>query len=195
VLHEWASRLKLLSAGRYANGAIVALIILASVGTGFLASRLWPLPTSLTPTLKITSADATSPGRQIDIRPASRALADGTVPSTKSEPVDVTENPAGVPFVLLNKGATEQPRPFEEGVQLSTAKSPDVPDVSADQRKPPTRPAGRSRVEKAPSPQLARGQRKHQAQANLAQPSPGPTGYQRDAAMRDFMSHGPPFRY
>ena len=74
MLHEWATRLKLLSAGRYANGAIVALIILASAGTGFLASRLWPLPTSLAPTLKITSADATSPSRQIDIRPASRAL-------------------------------------------------------------------------------------------------------------------------
>ena len=192
MLHEWATRLKLLSADRYANGAIVALIILASAGTGFLASRLWPLPTSLAPTLKITSADATSPGRQMDIRPASRALADGNVPSTKSEPVDVTENPAGVPFVLLNKGAAEQPRLLEESIQLSTAKSPDV---SADQRKPPTRPAGRSRVEKAPSPQLARGQRKYQAQANLAQPSPGPTGYQRDAAMRDFMSHGPPFRY
>jgi hypothetical protein len=170
---------------------MAALIILASAGTGFLASRLWPLATPPAPTLKVASSDAITVNheslQQIDIRSASRAL----TPASKSEPTDVTEKPAGASFVLLNPGTSEQPRPFEESMQPSTAKSPDV---SADQRKPPTRPAGRPREENVPSPQVARGQRKHQAEANRAQPAPGPPGYQRDAAMRDFMSPNPPFR-
>jgi hypothetical protein len=193
-VHE---RINLLSADRYARGTLVALVILASLGTGFLASRLWPLPASPAPTLEVTSSDATvhthdSPSKQFAVRSASRALAVGNAPSAKTEPVDVTENSAGAPFVLLNPDTADQPREVEESTQRSTAESPDE---SADQRKRPTRSAAHPREEKVPSPRLARGQRKDQASTNLAQPSPGPTGYQRDAAMRDFMSHNPPFRH
>jgi hypothetical protein len=192
VLREWVTRPKLLPADRCARGTIATLVILSSAGTGFLANRLWPLPTFLAPTLKANSSGTAVLKEHNDIRSAPPALADRNVPSTKGEPVDVTENPAGAPFVLLNPGTAEQPREVKGSTLRPTAKSLDE---SAEQQSPQTGPAGSPREEKVPSPQLARGQRKHRAEANLAQPAPGPTGYQRDAAMRDFMSHNPPFRH
>jgi hypothetical protein len=189
VVHE-ATKTALHYCGR---GTIAAVVILASAGTGFLASRLWPLSTPLAPVLKITSSDATvlkydSPSKQIDAHSALRAQADATVPATKS---DVTDNPAGVPFVLLNPGTAEQPPRVEDPTQPSMTQRSDG--SAGQQRTPPTRAAARPREEKAPSSQVARSPKKPQAGANLAQPAPSSTGSQRDAAMRDFMSHNPPF--
>jgi hypothetical protein len=143
--------------------------------------------------LKVTSSDATvlkydSPSDQIDVRSASRAQADATVPATKS---DVTDNPAGASLVLLNPGIAEQPRRIEDRAQPSMTQRSDG--SAGQQRTPSTRAAARPREEKAPSPRVARSRKKPQAEANLAQPAPSSTGYQRDAAMRDFMSHNPPF--
>jgi len=194
VLQESATRPKSLSADRRVRGTVAALVILAAAGTGFLASRLWPLATPPVPTLKVTSSEATalehSPSTQVDVPSASRPLAGGNVPATKSELADVTEKPAGASFVLLNPGTAEQPRSVEEPAQQSTAKRSDD---TAEERMPPTRAAGRPRNEKGPSSQVARSQKKNPAEANPAQPAPSSTGYQRDAALRDFMSHNPPF--
>ena len=195
MLQEWVARPKLLLADRRVRGTIAALVILAAASTGFLASRLWPLATPPVPTLKVTSSEATalehdSPSTQVHVPSASRALAGGNVPATKSELADVTEKPAGASFVLLNPGTAEQPRSVEEPAQQSTAKRSDD---TAEGRMPPTRAAGRPRNEKGPSSQVARSQKKNPAEANPAQPAPSSTGYQRDAAMRDFMSHNPPF--
>jgi hypothetical protein len=186
VVHE-ATKTALHYCGR---GAIAAVVILASAGTGFFASRLWPLSTPLAPVLKITSSDATvlkydSPSKQID---AHSAQADATVPATKS---DVTDNPAGVSFVPLNPDIAEQPRRVEDPSQPSMTQRSDG--SAGQQRTPPTRAAARPREDKAPSSQVVRSPKKPQAEANPAQPAPSSTGYQRDAAMRDFMSHNPPF--
>jgi len=103
-------RSKLLLADRRVRGSIAALIVLASAGSGFLASRFWPLATPPAPTLKVASSDA------------SRPLADGKVPETNREPADAPEKPAGVSFVLLNPGTAEQPRDVEHNTPHSTAK-------------------------------------------------------------------------
>jgi len=185
----------LLSADRRVRGALAAFVILAAAGTGFLASRLWPLPISLAPTLKVVPSDAIaldhdSPTKQNDIRSASRAIGDGNVQVTKSERADATEKPSVASLVLLNPGTAEQPRSVEERAQQSTANRSDG---SAEQPMPATQPAARPRDAKVASPQVARSQKKHRAESNPAQPAPSSTGYQRDTAMRDFMSHNPPF--
>ena len=38
---------------------VFATVITACAGIGFFASHLWPLPASLTPSLKVASSDAT----------------------------------------------------------------------------------------------------------------------------------------
>ena len=195
MLQEWVARPKLLSADRRVRGTIAALVILAAASTGFLASRLWPLPISPAPKLKVAASDAIAfnrdaPTKQMDIRSASRAWTDGNVPVTKSERADATEKPPGASLVLLNPGTAEQPRSVEERAQQSTANRSDG---SAEQPMPATQPAARPRDAKVASPQVARNQKKHRAEPNSAQPAPSSTGYQRDTAMRDFMSHNPPF--
>lgn len=163
------------------RGLAFATVIIACAGTGFFASRLWPLPTSLTPTLKVASSDATRPKEQV--LSTSQPLGDVKQPPSKHEAPGPTKNPDPESFVLLNPGTTEQPRELEQTNEIASQRTPQAGPVS----QPPK--------EKALPRQSASRQGKQQTEADPPQLSASSIGSQRDAAMRDYMSHNPPFKH
>ena len=176
------------------RGLIFAAVVFACAAAGLVASRLWPLPQSLTPTLKIGSFDVAGRGEQerpsqpIEDTSAARPRADRSQAAAKHEVSRPSESPAAS-LILLNPGATDEPAEVEQ------ASPPAAKDVN--KAKPqPIRPALQTPNENGSRPTAPR-QRKYQAQASEPRPPP-PTSspsHERDAAVRDFMSHNPPFRH
>ena len=163
-----------------------ATVITACAGIGFFASHLWPLPASLTPSLKVASSDATGLNEQQRPDRSSYLRAQ---PPLKHEATQATESPRHASLVLLNPGAAEQSREAEATIQRPTGRDIDEPAAE------PTRTVRQPPEKRTQPRQSAPRQEKHVPQAKLPQPSTNSIGFQRDAAMRDFMSHNPPFRY
>jgi cytoskeletal protein RodZ len=174
------------------RGLIFAAVVFASAAAGLVASRLWPLPQSLTPTLKIGDGPPRSEQKRrsqpIEDTSAARPLADRSQTAAKHEVSRPSESPPAS-LTLLNPGAADEPPEVEQ------ASPPAAKDV--DEAKPqPIRPALQAANENGSRPTAPR-QRKYQAQASEPRPPP-PTSspnHERDAAVRDFMSHNPPFRH
>jgi hypothetical protein len=176
------------------RGLIFAAVTFACAAAGLVASRLWPLPESLTPTLKIGSFDVAGRGEQnrpsqsIEDTSEARPLADRSQAAAKHEVSRPSEGPAATSLILLNPGAADEPPEVE---QASAPAANDINEAKAQPVQPVLRAPNESRAR-----QTAPRQRKHQAQAS--EPRPPPTtsspSPERDAAVRDFMSHNPPFR-
>ena len=171
-----------------------ATVIVACAGSGFFASRLWPLPTPINPGLKVASADPTAlteperPRRSIVVRSAARSQVEGAQLAPQHEATDAAETPVHAALVLLNPHTAEQPREFEEAPERPT-----VQGVAVEATRP-TRAARQAQEKIAPPPQRAARRERPSAGTKLPQPSTNSASPQRDAALRDFMSHNPPFR-
>jgi hypothetical protein len=171
-----------------------ATVIVACAGSGFLASRLWPLP-AFNPGLKVASADPTGPKeadrlrRSIDVRSAARSRDEAPQLAPERGATDATERPVHAALVLLNPHSAEQPREFDEAIERATVEVPTAPEATR-----PTRAARQAQEKIAPPRQPAARREKPSIAAKPSQPSTPSTSPQRDAALRDFMSHNPPFR-
>jgi hypothetical protein len=176
------------------HGLMFATVIVACGASGFLASRLWPLPASLNPGLKVASADPTGlkepdgPRRSIDVRATARSVGDGPHLAPEHETADATEKPVHAALVLLNPRTAEQPRELDEAIERPTVQGPAVEATH------PTRAARQAQEKIAPPRQSTARRERPSAETKLSQPSTNSTSPQRDAALRDFMSHNPPFR-
>ena len=176
------------------RGLIFAAVTLACAAAGLVASRLWPLPESLTPTLKIGSFDVARrsaqerPSQPIGDTSAARPLADRSQAAAKHEVSRSSESPPATSLVLLNPGTAEEAPEVE---QASAPAAEDINEAKAQPVPPVLRAPNENRAR-----QTAPRQRKHQAQASEPRPPPSTssTNHERDAAVRDFMSHNPPFR-
>jgi hypothetical protein len=171
-----------------------ATVIVACAGSGFIASRLWPLPASINPGLKVASADPTGfkkpdePRRSIDVRSPARPRDDGQPLTPQHEATDATERPVHAALVLLNPHTAEQSRERDEAIELPTVKGP-APEAAR-----PTRAVRQSQEKRPPTHQAVPRRERPSAETRPSQPSTKATSPQRDAALRDFMSHNPPFR-
>jgi hypothetical protein len=176
------------------RGLMFATVIVACAGSGFIASRLWPLPASINPGLKVASADPTDlaepvrPRRSIDVRSAARSQIEGAQLAREHEARDATEKPVHAALVLLNPHTAEQPHELEQAIERPTAKGPVVEPTH------PTRAVRQSQEIRPQARQPAARRERPSAETKLSQPSTKAIGPQRDAALRDFMSHNPPFR-
>jgi hypothetical protein len=176
------------------RGLMFATVIVACAGSGFIASRLWPLPASLTPAQKIALAGPTGlkepaqPRRSIDVHSTVRSRAEGPQFAPEHESTDATEKPVHAAFVLLNPNAAEHPRERDEAMERPTVQGP------ASEATRPTRTVRQSQDKGPPARQPTARRERPLAETKLSQPSTKATGPQRDAALRDFMSHNPPFR-
>jgi hypothetical protein len=171
------------------RGLIFAAVVFACAAAGLVASRLWPLPQSLTPTLKIGSFDVAGRGEQnrpsqpIEDISAARPLADRSQAAAKHE----VSRPSESPPILLNPGTAEEAPVVE---QASAPAAEDINEAKAQPVRPVLRAPNEDRARQA-----APRQRKYQAQASEPrQPPTSSSSHERDAAVRDFMSHNPPFR-
>jgi len=178
------------------RGLIVAAIIFTCAAAGFVAGRLWPLPESLAPRLKIGSFDVAHRGEQerpdqpFEDSSDPRAFGDRSLATAKQELSAPRENPPPTSLMLLNPAAVDESPPEIEVASRSPASK------NGDEAKAhPIRPARQVPNGKSARPTAPR-QRKSQEQATHApEPSASSAGRERDAAVRDFMSHNPPFRY
>src|SRR5262245_45054370 len=177
------------------RGLIFAAVVFACAAAGLVVSRLWPLPQSLTPTLKIGSFDVAGRGEQdrpsqpIEDISAARPLADRSQAAAKHEVSQPSESPAATSLILLNPGTAEESPEVE---QASPPAGKDVNEAKAQPVQPVLEAPNENRARQA-----APRQRKYQAQVSEPrQPPTSSSGYERgDAAVRDFMSHNPPFRH
>ena len=177
------------------RGLIFATVTFACAAAGLVASRLWPLPESLTPTLKVGSFDVARrseqerPSQPIEDTAAARSLADRSQAAAKHEVSPPSESPPAPSLVLLNPGAADEPPEVE---QASPPAAKDINEAKAQ----PIQPVLKAPNENGSRPTAPR-QRKYQAQASEPRPPPPPSSpsHERDAAVRDFMSHNPPFRH
>lgn len=171
-----------------------ATVIVACAGSGFIASRLWPLPVSLNPGLKVPSVDPTDltepvrPRRSIDVRSAARSQVEGAQLTPQHEARDFTEKPVHAAVVLLNPHTAEQPRELDEAIERPTVQ---VPAAVATR---PTRAVRQSQEKKPPARQPATHRERPSNETKRPPPSTNATNPQRDAALSDFMSPNPLFR-
>ena len=180
------------------RGLIFAAIMFTCAAAGLVASRLWPLPDSLAPRLKGGSfaeaprSEQERPGQPFEDPSGLPAFGDRSRAAARHELSAPPENPPSTSFSLLNPGAAEEssPEPESEAARRSPA-SQDTDEAKAQ----PIRPARQLPNGKPVRPSTPR-QRKSQEQATqIPELSASATGRERDAAVRDFMSHNPPFRY
>jgi hypothetical protein len=171
-----------LTADRCARACIAAVVILASAGTGFVASRLWPLPASLTHSIlkaQQTSPTALATPKPLDI-PSPPHFAMAVAPS--SEPVVSPSIPTSMSFTVINPDvAAELPHVAAEQPQES------VPG-DAKRYNFAVGPLDRPRDEEPRRSRMARSQKTKDTRADVAQPASAQSGYQHDRAMREFMS-------
>ena len=171
-----------------------ATVIVACAGSGFIASRLWPLPASINPGLKVASADSTGlkqpdePRRSIDARSTARSAAEAPPLAAHHEATDATEKPVHAAVVLLNPHTADQPREVDEAIERPTVK---VPAAAATR---PTRAVRQSQEKRPPARQPAARRERPSNEAKGPPPSTNATSPQRDAALHDFMSPNPLFR-
>jgi hypothetical protein len=169
------------TAERCARVCIAAVVILASAGTGFAASRLWPLPASLTQSMlkgPQTSPTALATPKPLDI-PSPPHFAMAVAPS--SEPGTSPSTPTSMSFTVINQDAAELPH---------VAAQQPLESVPGDAKRDNLNvgPLARPRDEKPRRPRIAHNQKTENRRADVAQPAPAQSGYQHDRAMREFMS-------
>jgi hypothetical protein len=171
-----------------------ATVIVGCAGSGFIASRLWPLPASINPGLKVASADSTAlrepdgPRRSIDVHSTARPRTETPQLAPEREATDATEKPVHAALVLLNPHTAEQPRELDEAIERPAVQGP-APGATR-----PTRAVRQSQEKRSLAHQPAARRERPSTATKLSQPSTTSTSPQRDAALRDFMSHNPPFR-
>jgi hypothetical protein len=171
-----------------------ATVIVACAGSGFIASRLWPLPASINPGLKVASVDPTDltepvrPRRSIDVRSAALSQVEGAQLAPQHEARDAAEKPVHAAVVLLNPHTAEQPREFDEA-----AERPPVPGPAVEARRP-TQAVRQSQEKRPPARQPAARRDRPSNETKRPPPSTNATSTQRDAALSDFMSPNPLFR-
>jgi hypothetical protein len=178
------------------RGLIFATVIVACAGSGYLASCLWPMRAPVAPAPKAASAEwkdlkeADRARQSIEVRSA--ALAPGEQPqlAPEHETTDATERPLHAARVHTGAKAVEHPHQVEQTIERPAVRGP-----TAEARHPPA-PVPRTDERRSLPRQTAPRRERQPAEAKLPQPSPkAAAGPQRDAAMRDFMSPNPPFRY
>jgi hypothetical protein len=178
------------------RGLIFAAIMFTCAAAGLVASRLWPLPESLTPRLKVGSfaeaprSEQQRPGQPFEDPSGLPAFGDRSRAAARHELSAPLENPPATSLMLLNPGAADESSPEIEAARPSPASQ--ETDAAKAQ---PIRPARQLPNGKRVHPTAPR-QRKSQEQATqVPEPSASSPGRERDAAVRDFMSHNPPYRY
>ena len=188
------------AAARLVRILVAAIVVLASAATGYVGSRIWPLPTNSDPTMILTAADNNS--TEPELREGAPLH-----PSQESKSAAATEPSAQVdnPSRSGVAGAARVRETARFEVEGSSTASPDAPvtvpyrtpaeQAHAEGRRAPATSTGAGRNERATAPRrwapdaktprAARGQSTKEAGPALVQFAPNPKPNQ---ASRDFMA-------
>ena len=186
------------AAARPVRFLVAAVVVLASAATGYVGSRIWPLPTDSGSIMNLTAADNSSPEPELREGPSLPAS-----PLAKSAAATDPSAPFADPSQSVVAGAARLRETARTQVEGSSTGSPDSPatvlyrsPAEQDGGSPPATSTGPSRRSErtatprrwAPSAKVSRGVRGQSTKAAgpaLVEFAPNPKPNQ---ASRDFMA-------
>ena len=182
------------------RASVAAVTILAAAGTGYLASRLWPLPTRPQAVVSLASTvslEAREPEAR-DAQPGA-ALAkvrDVVAPAASSQPAaraeleeaaaqPKEEEPAASPVVPAPPVAPPAPRPTEQA-RADGSEAPKIEQEEPGKARPdpPRRDLTAAKLYRAPRPE-----RNGAANSKYAQSPPANAGSRNSPVLREFMGN------
>jgi hypothetical protein len=187
-------------AARLVRASVAAVTILAAAGTGYLASRLWPLPTRPQPMVSLAStvslearvpeARETQPGAALAKVPDVTAPAAPSQPAARAEPEGVAAQPkaedaAASPVLPAPAVASPAPTPTEQA-KADGGEAPKFGEKEPGKARadPPRRDLAAAKLYRA-----ARHQRSGAATSKVAQSPPANAGVRNNPVLREFMGN------